>query len=601
MSLPERIFTGIPVSPGISVGKAHVVNRTAVLPMESWDIRAEEVEAEVERFMRAIQLSREQLARIHRHVAEALDEKHAQIYMAQSMFLEDAELIDETVKAIRAEKKNAEYLFNRRITEFINILAKAGDELFRARDSDIVDIANRVTNNLSPSTDMQQPAVLSPETVLIAHDLTPSETTPLIKDKIVAFVLEKGGPTSHTAIMAKALEIPAVVGVAHITTYVENGAQLIVDGLDGRVVVNPSKKTLTYYQQEKKSFAAFETGLETLRDKSGETVDGYSVSLRANIELPEEVEHANLHGAMGVGLFRTEFIYMNRESPPGEEEQFEIYREVVEKVKPHCVVFRTLDIGGDKFFSDVQIAAELNPFMGQRAIRLCLQHPEIFRQQLRAMLRASAYGRVRILIPMISGIEEFMAVKKHVHQIKAQFRREKVPFDPQTELGAMIEVPSAAVVADTLARECDFFSIGTNDLIQYSLAVDRGNEKVAYLYEPLHPAIMRLLQNIIAVGHQRGIPVSVCGEIAADPMMATILVGMGVDELSMSAVSVPAVKKLIRSIRLSEAKLLAEEVLGQNTIKGAKQAVSRRLRNYIRSNKVRKTGSHDLIGKDKKS
>lgn len=588
IALQERIFEGIPVSPGIAFGRAHIVYRYASISIEPRDLGNDEIEAEVQRFLKAVEASREQLARIRRQVAEALDEKHAEIYTAQSMFLEDPDLIDKTVNAIRTEKRNAEYLFNHRITQFIDVLSKVEDEFFRARDSDILDISNRVTNNLAQThTGFTLP--LAPDSVLVAHDLAPSEATPLVKEHVVAFVLEKGGPTSHTAIMAKALEIPAVVGVPHITNLVENGTRLVVDGLSGKVVINPTDRTMAQYGRDRQEYYAFEKELEDLRNSPAETLDGYAITLRANLELPEEVDHMRQHGARGVGLFRTEFLFLNQETPPSEEAQFRIYQDVARKISPESVVFRTLDVGGDKFFSNVRIASELNPFMGQRAIRLCLRHPEIFRAQLRAILRASAFGHVRVLIPMISGIEELVEVKRHIHRIKGELRHEKIAFDPKIELGAMIEVPSAAVAAGTLARECDFFSIGTNDLIQYSLAVDRGNENVAYLYEPLHPAILQLLSNTIISGHLRGVSVGVCGEMAADPIMAIILLGLGVDELSMSAVSIPPVKKLIRSIRLSEAKLLAEEVLTQSTIRGAKRIVRRRLDNYVRRQKIRKS------------
>ncbi len=596
MTLQERVFEGIPVSPGIAIGRTQVVNRDNRAVADARDLDASEIDPEIARFRRAVEASREQIERIRRYVSGALDEKHAEIYAAQAMFLEDAELIDRTIEDIRREKRNAEFLFCRRIAAYTEILNQIEDPLFRSRDSDVLDIANRVVKNLtSPHGETSHP-VYSPDSVLIAHDLAPSETTPLIKDRVVGFVLEKGGPTSHTAILAKALEIPAVVGVENLTKHVEDGWPVIVDGIDGRVVLNPSSETIQRYAVLQADYYAYEKGLEELRDQAPETLDGYSIALRANLELPEEVSHIRMHGARGIGLFRTEFLFLNRPTPPGEEEQFEIYRKVVEDVAPDSVVFRTIDIGGDKFFSKMGVPNELNPFMGQRAIRLCLQHPDIFRAQLRAMLRASAFGRLRILIPMISGIEEFLEVKKHVKALKQDLRSLRIPFDPKVEVGAMIEVPSAAVVADMIAREADFFSIGTNDLIQYSLAVDRGNEKVAYLYEPLHPAILRLLRNIVAAGHENGIPVCVCGEMAADPMMGVILVGMGVDELSMSSVSVPAVKKLLRSIHLTEAKLLVEEILGQPTIEGVKKLVNRRMRNYVKKNKLHRSHLHLLVG-----
>ncbi|MCX7019239.1 MAG: phosphoenolpyruvate--protein phosphotransferase [Candidatus Sumerlaeota bacterium] len=587
--MQERTYEGIPVSAGIGAGRVHLLTRTPAMSHEPSAIDDSEIEAEVQRFRAAIDLSREQLEKIRRQVAEAIDDKHAEIITAQMLFLGDIEVVDKTIDDIRREKKNAEFLFNRRIDELIQMMSRFDDEFLRARDSDIFDVAHRVTNNLLQAT-ASLLANLAPDSVIVAHDLAPSETAALIREHVAAFVLEKGGPTSHTAIMAKALEIPAVVGVANITSYIDKDTPIIVDGLTGHVITNPKPETIEYYRNEQVAFTELEKELELLLDQLPETLDGYSIRLRANIELPEELEHAAKHGARGIGLFRTEFLYMNRAAPPSEDEQFEIYRHALEVMHPHSVVFRTLDLGGDKFFSNVPMAPDINPFMGQRAIRFCLQQPDIFHPQLRAMLRASAYGRTRILIPMISGLEEFLEVKRHLRQVKEELKTANIEFDPNVELGAMIEVPSAAVVADTLATEADFFSIGTNDLIQYTLAVDRGNEKVAYLYEPLHPAILRLIRAIISAGHESGIMVCVCGEMASDPTMAIILLGMGVDELSMSAVSVPSVKKLIRSIRLSEAKLLAEEILGQPTIDGVKQIVRRRLKIHAAKQKMKKFG-----------
>jgi phosphotransferase system enzyme I (PtsI) len=584
-NIEERILEGIAASPGIVSGRARVINRSAPALVDAYALSDDEVEPEVQRFLDAVDAARNQLQRIRQNVAEALDERHADIIGAQAMILEDEELVGKTVEAIRREKYNAEYLFQRRSQELLGLLSSFEDEFFRARDSDLTDVTNRVLGNLL-QTAHEPSEVLDPDTIIVAHDLAPSETTALIRRHVKALVLEKGGPTSHTAIMAKALEIPAVVGLANITSFVEDGDPLIVDGVTGQVVIRPTPETILHYDRERGAFTALEQELAELRDLEAETLDGYSVHLRANVELPEELDHVIQHGARGIGLFRTEFLFMNRSGPPSEDEQFEIYRKAVEAVRPHSVVLRTLDIGGDKFFSRVEVSHELNPFMGQRAVRLCLQHPEVFRDQLRAMLRASVYGRTRILIPMISGLEEFLEVKKQLRLAKEELKHRRVLFDPKVELGAMIEVPSAALVADTLAPECDFFSIGTNDLIQYSLAVDRGNESVAYLYEPLHPAIIRLLRQIMNAARDTGIPVSVCGEVAADPLIAVILIGMGADELSMSAVSVPAVKRIIRSIRIGEAKALAEECLFQTTIEGVRQVVRRRMKNYISQNRT---------------
>ncbi|MGI8905681.1 MAG: phosphoenolpyruvate--protein phosphotransferase [Candidatus Sumerlaeaceae bacterium] len=579
MEPKERVVQGIPVSPGVAIGRAFVLNRFGTNTVELRELRPEETDGEVARFRKAVEISRDQLGKIRSQVAAAIDERHADIFLAQAEFLNDPALIERTENAIRGERKNAEYLFNRTVTSWLDVLSTLEDETFRARNSDIVDVANRIQANLAPhrsTTDTTFP----PNSVIVATDLAPSETTPLMGAHIGGIALEKGGATSHTAIIAKALEIPGVVGVPDITGLVTHGALVIVDGQTGKVIIDPTPETLAYYEREQASFKTFEMELRELRELAAETIDGYSVTMRANLELLEEAEHICGHGACGIGLFRTEFLFMNVLTPPAEEQQFAIYKAVIEKVAPHPVVFRTLDFGGDKFLTNAATTRELNPFMGQRAIRLCLSNPGMFRAQVRAMLRASAFGPTRILIPMISGVEEFREVKRHIRRAKAELKFEKIPYDTKVQLGAMIEVPSAAVVADDLARECDFFSIGTNDLIQYTLAVDRGNEKVAYLYEPMHPAVLKLLKTTVLAARKNGIPVTVCGEMAADPMTAILLLGLGVDELSMSAVGIPQVKRLIRSINLNEAKLLAEEVYSQSTIEGVHKVVRKSLKKY---------------------
>ena len=505
------------------------------------------------------------------------------------MFLEDDELIAKTTGAIRTERRNAEFLFNRRVAQFTAILAKLEDEYFKARDSDVNDIANRVINNLAQLAGRNTPSAsmvlraFPPESILVAADLAPSEASALTGRRASGLLLERGGATSHTAIMAKALELPAVMGAAGVAGGVPHGARLIVDGQLGRAIVNPTEATLARYEAQRAALREQDAELALLRDSPPETLDGYLMDLRANVELPEEVSHIAAHGARGVGLFRSEFIFMNRATLPTEDEQCRVYRAVLEGAAPHSAVLRTLDLGGDKLPSARLHGAEANPFMGERAVRLCLPRPELFKPQLRAMLRASVHGKARILIPMISGVEEFVQAKQVLRDCKAELRAAKIPFDTKVRLGAMIEVPSAAVVADDLARVCDFFSIGTNDLVQYTLAVDRGNERVANLYEPLHPAVMKLLRQVVAAARRTGIPVTVCGEVAADPVMAVILLGLGVDELSMTSVGIPHVKKLIRGVTFAEAKAFAEEVMAQTTVAGIKRVARARLRGFVRS------------------
>lgn len=578
-TMTEQVFQGIPVSPGLAIGRCFVIRPYGMHVVEPRAIAVDELEGEVSRFHQAVQVSREQLGRIREQVARALDDKHADIFVAQAQFLNDPQLVEETENDIRTQRLNADYLFDRRIRNLMDIISSLEDETFQAKNCDLLDVASRVQKNLGANFYLDY-QTLRPNTVLVGLDLAPSETTLLAKHQIAGFVLEKGGATSHTAIMAKALEIPAVVGARGLLAEAQHWDTVIIDGLSGKVVLNPTAETLARYEKKLNEYKVVTRGLLELRDLPAETSDGYEISVRSNVELLEEAEHIDKHGGRGIGLFRTEFLFMNRETPPDEEEQLAIYRSVLEKATPEPVVFRTLDFGGDKFLNGELVSRELNPFMGLRAIRLCMQHPEVFNAQVRAMLRASAYGPVKILIPMISGVDEWLEVKKRVRRAKAELRYQKIEFDHRTMVGPMIEVPSAAVVADELALESDFFSIGTNDLIQYTLAVDRSNEKVAYLYEPFHPAVLKLLKNTITAARKAGISISVCGEMASDPVSATILMGLGVDELSMSAISIPQVKRAIRSITLGDAQNLVDEILAEKSINGVYKALHKHLEKF---------------------
>lgn len=590
MAITEQVFQGIPVSPGFAIGRCFVIRPYGMRMVEPRNIPVGEVEAEVNRFRQAIQVSRDQLGKIRDQVAQALDEKHADIFVAQAQFLNDPQLIDDTETAIREEFKNADYLFDRRVRTLMDVISRLEDESFQAKNCDLLDVSNRIQKNLGSNFEVDY-SLLRPNTVLVGMDLAPSETTQLAKHQISGFILEKGGATSHTAIMAKALEIPAVVGVRGILSEAQHWDTIIVDGQTGKVILNPSPETLAQFEKNQRDYKTTERELQELRTLAAETVDGYEITIRSNVELMEEAEHIHKHGGRGIGLFRTEFLFMNREVLPTEDEQVEIYKSVLEKVAPESVVFRTLDFGGDKFLNGDTCSRELNPFMGLRAIRLCMSNPAIFTAQLRAMLRASVYGPVKILIPMVSGLDEWLEVKKRVRRAKAELRVQGIKFDTRVQVGPMIEVPSAAVAAGDLAFESDFFSIGTNDLIQYTLAVDRGNENVAYLYEPLHPAVLRLLKQTIQAARKAGIKISVCGEMAADPVSAVILLGLGVDELSMSAISIPPVKRLIRSINLSDARSLAEDIMAEKTIQGVHKVLRRHLKQISQFNMVRKPAS----------
>ncbi len=587
MAITQQTYEGIAVSPGYAIGRCYVIRPYGMHVVEPRNLAEDEVEEELVRFRHAVQLSKDQLAKIRDQVAQALDEQHADIFVAQAQFLSDPQLVEDTELAIRNERKNAEYLFDRRVRMLMDVISRLEDESFQAKNCDLLDIANRIQKNLGSSIEVDYSS-LRPNTVLVGLDLAPSETTQLIKHQIAGFILEKGGATSHTAIMAKALEIPAVVGIPGILADVQHWDTVIVDGQSGKVILNPLPQTLVHYQKLQLEYAATEKELQLLHDLPAETRDGYEILVRSNVELLEEAEHIHKHGGRGVGLFRTEFLFMNRVAPPTEDEQLEIYKAVLDKVAPESVVFRTLDFGGDKFLTGDVVSRELNPFMGLRAIRLCMSNPGIFNAQIRAMLRASAYGPVKILIPMISGVDEWLEVKKRVRRAKAELRIQGIKFDNRIQLGPMIEVPSAAVCAEELARECDFFSIGTNDLIQYTLAVDRGNEKVAYLYEPLHPAVLKMLKQTVQAARKAGISVSVCGEMASDPMHAVILLGLGVDELSMSSISIPQVKRQIRNIDLNFARALAEDVLSENTVQGVYKVLRAHMKKISQINNVRK-------------
>jgi phosphotransferase system enzyme I (PtsI) len=397
--------------------------------------------------------------------------------------------------------------------------------------------------------------------VLVAYDLSPSDTASMPRDKILAFVTDIGGRTSHTAIMARSLEIPAVIGIETATKDIKNGDIIIVDGSDGLVYVNPDKATMQKYKRSQKERTALARELVKIKDLPAETKDKHRIQLSANIEFPEEIPSVQAHGADGIGLYRTEYFYMNRAGLPTEDEHFEAYKKVAERMKSEMVIIRTMDLGGDKFISQLEIPREMNPFLGWRAIRFCLARPDLFKIQLRAILRASVYGNLMLMYPMISGVEEVKEANKILKSCKKELEKENVKFNKDLKVGAMIEIPSAALTADVLAEEVDFFSIGTNDLIQYCMAVDRSNEKIAYLYNPAHPAVLRLIQNIINTGHKKGIWVGMCGEMAADPAMVLLLIGMGLDELSVSSISAPTVKKMIRSITLKEAQDIAKQAL----------------------------------------
>lgn len=553
------MIKGIPASPGITVGKAMLVD-SEKLTVAKRKIGSEEIPFQIAHFEEALIQTRFEILKIQKKIEKELGSEHSEIFDAHLLVLEDRALIEEVISMLKKDKWNVEYTFSKVLEKYTAAFSRINDEYLRERLSDIQDVGRRILKNLlGQKKGMFQE--LKENVIVVAYDLSPSDTAMMHKEKILGFITDIGGRTSHTAIMARSLEIPAVVGLEEATKRVKNGDVLIVDGTHGVVIINPKKEILKKYRQEQTRFKAIEKELVKLRDLPCRTLDGKEIKLAANIELPEEVPSVIAHGAEGVGLYRTEYFYMNRKDLPTEEEHFEAYKKVAQSVAPNSVIIRTMDLGGDKFLSQLKVPKEMNPFLGWRAIRFCLARPDIFKIQLRAILRASFHGKLKIMYPMISGIEELRQANKILGEVKRDLMKKKIPFDENMEVGAMIEVPSAAITCDILAKEVDFFSIGTNDLIQYSLAVDRANEKVAYLYEPVHPALLRFIKNIIDTGHKQGVWVGMCGEMASEPAFSLILLGLGLDEFSMSAAVVPEIKKVIRSVTFPQAQQIARQAM----------------------------------------
>ncbi len=556
----EKVFRGIAVSAGVCRGKILVMHRARHF-ISHREIEEKDIAPEIKRFEQSLAQTRKQISDVQHKVIQSMGVKEGDIFDAHLLMLEDRVLVDEVLKLIREKKANAEFAFHTVAERYIDALAGVDDDYLRERAADMHDLTARVLDNLLEVKDSFDLRHISEPCILIGHDLSPSVTAQLNKKFVLGFATDIGGQTSHTAILARSLDIPAVVGVQNISEELETGDYALLDGYNGLVIVNPTDKTLFEYGQLEKNRASLEEKLSEIKTQPAVTLDGKLIVLSANIEDQNDIEPVKSHGAEGVGLFRTEFLFINRESLPTEEEQYEVYKQVAAALNPNPVIIRTLDLGGDKFASHLQLAQEMNPFLGWRAIRFCLAQPELFRAQLRAILRASVEGKVKMMYPMISGLDELKQANAMVEKCKAELRAEKIPFNEEMKIGAMIEIPSAALIADTLAKHVKFFSIGTNDLIQYTLAADRTNEKVSHLYEPTHPAIIRLIKATVDAAHRNGIWAGVCGEIAGDPVLAPLLIGLGVDELSAAPPVVPEVKYIIRRLKLNEAQALAEFAL----------------------------------------
>jgi phosphotransferase system enzyme I (PtsI) len=561
---PEKIeltVQGIAASQGIAYGQIFVYIQSDV-EVPSYEVEPERRLEEVSRFDRALVSTRQQIAKIQGEVEKNLGAQEALIFDAHLMALEDPALIGETIRVFESTRQNIETCFNQVSQRYIQAFAKFEDEYLRERASDIRDVAQRVLQNLLGQAENSL-SRLADKRIVVANDVSPSDSASIDRSAAIALVTDSGSKTSHAVIVARSMKMPAVVGVRNLTKRAHNGDWAIVDGYDGVVILNPSETTLFRYGKIQEKKKSFEARLMEANRELAVTLDGVAVSLMANIEKVEEVAQVKAYAAEGVGLYRTEYLFLNSARIPTEQEQFLAYRAVAQAIAPQPVVIRTLDLGGDKPMEGNPdlFPKENNPFMGFRAIRFCLENLEIFKDQLRAILRASACGNVRIMYPMISGSEEMVRANAVLTECMAELKSRDIAFDAKLQVGAMIEIPSAAMTADILAKECVFFSVGTNDLIQYLLAIDRVNERIAHLYEPTHPAVVRTLKHIVDEAHKRGVTVSVCGEMAGDPVFAPLLLGLGVDALSMSPAWLPSVKYMVRAMTMADARALASEAL----------------------------------------
>ncbi len=542
---------GIPVSPGIIIGKAHLVDRSKVkVPLRKIDDNS--VTYELDRFKRAVEKAKEQISSLKNRLPDRLRE-HAFILDSHLMILNDSMLYDATLKRIKKDKINAEWALKESFDEIKSLFSQIEDHYISERINDVENVVQRILRNLAGYRHDDFSDV-NEKSIIVAHDLSPADTAGLNPKKIMGFVTDGGGRTSHTAILARALELPAVMGLCSATKQVEDGALLIVDGDTGKLIINPDDEDIYYYREKRIQRQKLRSSVLKEAHLPAITSDGYRITVMANTEFLDEVFNVKEQGAEGIGLYRTEFLYLSHQGFPTEEELFEDYKKVAEIMAPDPVIIRTLDIGADKFKDKLSVSNETNPALGLRAIRFCLKNPHIFRTQLRAILRASAFGNIQIMLPMISGLKEILDAKNLIKEIKDELSRKDIPYNHKIKVGIIIEVPSSVMIADALTDYVDFFSIGTNDLIQYTLAIDRINKEVAYLYEPFHPSIIKMIKKVVDAGKKGGIPVAICGEMAGDPLCVPILIGLGLKQLSMNPRIIPFIKKLIRSLSIRELK-----------------------------------------------
>ncbi|WP_136516338.1 phosphoenolpyruvate--protein phosphotransferase [Geomonas edaphica] len=554
----SRQLKGIGASAGIAIGEVRITDRRRVAVTEVVVAR-EEIPCEVERFTSALERAKGELYALKDQLASTHGPEHLCVIDAHLMLLDDTMLVGETTQYIERLGINAEGALKRTLGRFKTFFEGVEDDYLRERGNDVETVVERVLRNMVG--EKQEPLTrIDGKVIVVAHDLSPADILQIDKEKVMGFITDLGGKTSHSSILARAFEIPGVVGLERITGEVQDGDTLIIDGATGVVIINPSQDEFKEYLQKKQRYEYVERELLKLRDLPAQTLDGHRMRLKGNVEFIEETASLEKHGSDGIGLYRTEMLFFNRSTLPTEEEQFEAYAALVKKMAPLPVTIRTLDIGGDKCLTDLDLSDEMNPALGLRAIRLSLRQPESFKAQLRAILRASAFGEVKLFFPMVSGVAEVRAAKALLEEVKEELRG-RHPFDEKVQVGIMIEIPSAVVIADLLAAEVDFFSVGTNDLIQYTLAIDRTNEHLSSLFQPLHPAVLRSLKTIVDAAHAAGIDACICGEMAGDPEYLPILLGLGYDELSMNAVSIPRVKKILRRCTLEEARAVAQKAL----------------------------------------
>lgn len=581
MSVSEEkkitILKGIGVSPGVAIGKAYVIDRLDTKKVPPYKLEDSKlVTKEIKRFKKALKESEKQLSEIKKKLGDYEGMESLYIIDVHSMILRDRMLIDDTIRTIKNKRINSEWALRMTIDKYRKIFNMVEDDYLRERISDVEYVGQRILRNLAGEKH-EAISGIGEDVVIVARDLSPTDTAQMKVERVLGFATDVGGKTSHTAIVAKSIEIPAVVGLEKVVREVKNDDEIIVDGISGFVIINPDPDILRRYEEKKKHYQVIEERLLQYAVLPAVTKDNYMIEVGANIEFVEEIPSAVSHGADGVGLFRTEYIYIDKEQLPTEEDHFLSYKSIIKDKGIKRATIRTFDLGGDKFISGYRVAMETNPQMGLRAIRFCLREIELFKTQLRAILRASIYGKTRVMFPMISGLGEFRDAKKVFNEVKDDLLAEGIPVANDIELGIMIEIPSAVMVVDELAREADFFSIGTNDLIQYVLAIDRGNERVSYLYEPLHPAVLKLIKRVVDAGHKAGIKVAMCGEMAGEIAYTMILLGLQLDELSMNPMAIPRVKKIIRESSLWESKELLRKVMTFSTAAETEKFV----RNYM--------------------